>query len=258
PGALPAEPGPAVPPPPGPAPPGPAPPGPAPPGPGSSPTTASTTTSTCMMRRTASARFSAAVPRRKALTRPSVRNPSTRVLPFSPLTCACCEIRAQLGRRICCSASRIADQCPRTASASSPPPDAGPACGAAGVFCGPPEVPDGLSLPGRRLTALIARGLASTSERAPGGRRLLTPRRGRGLCSLSTWALGPRGLSGLIVALGRRTPGGTRGGCRLRRLALRTPALCGGRGVLRRGRRRAGGGGGAPAAACLPGRLGAP
>src|SRR5690606_15576352 len=83
------------------------------------------------------------------------------------------------------------------------------------------------------------------------------PRRGRGLCSLSTWALGPRGLSGLIVALGRRTPGGTRGGCRLRRLALRTPALCGGRGVLRRGRRRAGGGGGAPAAACLTGRLGA-
>src|SRR5690606_1626593 len=115
----------------------------------------------------------------------------------------------------------------------------------------------GLSLPGRRLTALIARGLASTSERAPGGSCLLTPRRGRGLCSLSTWALGPRGLSGLIVALGRRTPGGTRGGCRLRRLALRTPALCGGRGVLRRGRRRAGGGGGAPAAACLTGRLGA-
>ena len=117
----------------------------------------------------------------------------------------------------------------------------------------------GLSLPGRRLTALIARGLASTSERAPGGSCLLTPRRGRGLCSLSTWALGPRGLSGLIVALGRRTPGGTRGGCRLRRLALRTPALCGGRGVLRRGRRRAGGGRGGrpPASARLPGRLGA-
>ena len=124
-------------PPPGPPPLGP-PPAPPPPGPGSSPTTASIMTSTCMMRRTASARFSAAVPRWKALTRPSVRNPITSVLPCTPLTWPFCEISAQLGRRICCSSSRIADQCPRTWSASRPPPvaAAGALCSGAGAPCG--------------------------------------------------------------------------------------------------------------------------
>src|SRR5699024_5983459 len=36
------------------------------------------------------------------------------VLPWAPLTVPFWEISAQLGRRICCSSSRIADQCPRT------------------------------------------------------------------------------------------------------------------------------------------------
>src|SRR5699024_8373755 len=97
PGPGPPAPGQEAPPGPGPgAPPGPGPGAPPGPGPGSSPTTASTVTSTCMMRRTASARFCAAVPRWNALTRPSVRKPITSVLPCTPLTWPFWEISAQL------------------------------------------------------------------------------------------------------------------------------------------------------------------